>query len=135
MAEESRVRVPNLDTLADYIDRLIVEVHKLAWFENEKRKEQAKPSKDLALIAQLDDRSRDCCELRSMLKNRINELFADILKTGSYTSLREVRTFRPPSTRLSDALADRCHDIGTISLRGGIAVALSNELGGTGTTT
>jgi len=128
MAQE-KIRIPNLDTLADYIDRLIVEVNKLAWFENQKRREQAQAPKNVVLIAELDDRSRDCCELRSLLKTRINSLFEEILTSKEYHALREVRTFRPPR-RVSDVLADRCHDIGDIALRGELVKALTKEMTG-----
>lgn len=123
------VRVPNLDTLADYIDRLIVEVNKLAFFENRKRQLQLDPGLNAEEIVRVDNLSRDCCELRSMLKNRINELFESILRGEEYLALREVRTFRPPAARLADALADRCHDIGNLMLQGRILEALRTELG------
>lgn len=129
MAEESNgMRIPNVDTLADYIDRLVVEISKLAWFENRKREVQGWESPDPTLIADLDDKSRDCCELRSLLKNRINALFQEILAGQEYRVLREVRTFRPPKRTLADVMADRCHDIGNMFLRGEMAQALEQEL-------
>lgn len=105
------MRVPNVDTLADLIDRLIVEVNKLAYFENRKREEHGKPEPDAAAIAHWDNLSRDCCEYRSMLKSRINETLAEIVATGQYQTLRELRTFRPPSGRLADLLAERCRQV------------------------
>lgn len=104
------MRIPNVDTLADLIDRLIVEVNKLAYFENRKRDEHGKPAPDAALIAHLDNLSRDCCEYRSLLKSRINELLGEIVSSGEYRTLREVRTFRPPAGRLADLLANRCRE-------------------------
>lgn len=125
--------IPNVDSLADYLDRLIVEVNKLAWFENKKRELQGKlgdfPTfEELEAIVNLDNRSRDCCELRSMLKNRINELFTRIVAGVPYQIVREARTFRPPARSLADVMADRCHDIGNLFLRGEMAEALEKEL-------
>jgi hypothetical protein len=105
------MRIPNVDTLADLIDRLIVEVNKLAYFENRKREEHGKPSPDAAAIAQWDNLSRDCCEYRSLLKSRINELLGEIVGSGEYQTLREVRTFRPPPAKLSELLASRCAEV------------------------
>lgn len=104
------MRIPNVDTFGDLVDRLIVEVNKLAFFENAKRKEHASFSPDPEVISRLDDASRDCCELRSMLKSRINECLAEIVRSGEYRVMREVRTFRPPDARLSDVLADACRE-------------------------
>lgn len=105
------MRIPNVDTLADLIDRLIVEVNKLAYFENRKREEHGRPAPDVGLIAHLDNLSRDCCEYRSLLKSRINEVMGEIVASGEYRTLREIRTFRPPAGRLADLLANRCQDV------------------------
>ena len=117
--------IPNIDTLADLIDRLIVEVNKLSFFENRKREEHAKPSPDAEMIAKWDNLSRDCCEYRSLLKSRINEVMQAIVESGEYRTLREVRTFRPPARRLSELLAERCE---TVSQE--IAGSLRRELCG-----
>jgi hypothetical protein len=103
--------IPNVDTLADLIDRLVVEVNKLSFFENRKREEHAKATPDAELIAKWDNLSRDCCEYRSLLKSRINVVMAEIVASGEYQTLREVRTFRPPARRLSDLLAERCEAV------------------------
>lgn len=105
------MRIPNVDTLADLIDRLIVEVNKLAYFENKKREEHGKPEPDAVQIAYWDNLSRDCCEYRSLLKSRINAVFAEVVATREYKTMREIRTFRPPVGRLADLLADRCQDV------------------------
>lgn len=104
------MRIPNVDTLADLIDRLIVEVNKLAYFENKCRQEHGKQEPDLAAIAHWDNLSRDCCEYRSMLKSRINEVLGEVVASGEYKTMRELRTFRPPAGKLADLLADRCHE-------------------------
>ena len=104
-------RIPNVDTLADLIDRLIVEVNKLSCFENRKREEHGKPHPDVAAIAHWDNLSRDCCEYRSLLKSRINEVLAEIVASGEYRTLREVRTFRPPAGTLAELLAQRCEQV------------------------
>lgn len=104
----SEPKIPNLNTFADVIDRLIVEVNKLSFFENKKREEHAKDKPDDALIAHWDNLSRDCCEYRSMLKNEINKLTSEIVETGKYQTLREMRTFRKPGRGIEEILADRC---------------------------
>jgi hypothetical protein len=105
------MRIPNVDTLADCIDRLIVEVNKLAYFENRKREEHGKLDPDATAIAHWDNLSRDCCEYRSLLKSRINEVLAEIVASGEYRTMREVRTFRPPAGKLANLLANRCHEV------------------------
>lgn len=104
-------RIPNVDTLADLIDRLIVEVNKLSYFENRKREEHGKPAPDAAMIARWDNLSRDCCEYRSLLKSRINEVLGEIVASGEYRTMRELRTFRPPAGKLADLLAKRCLEV------------------------
>lgn len=103
-------RIPNIDTLADLIDRLIVEVNKLSYFENKKREEHAKASPDPNLIAKWDNLSRDCCELRSAIKSEINRLFGEVVKSFSYSVMREPRTFRPAPTAISDVIAQACKE-------------------------
>lgn len=105
------MRIPNINTFADLLDRLIVEVNKLSALEHRKREEQGKPKPDAALIAKWDNLSRDCCELRSMIKSEINTLLAEIVSSQEYKTMREVRTFRPPATRLADVLARRCREV------------------------
>ncbi len=102
------LKIPNLNTLADVIDRLIVEVNKLAFFENKKRDEQAKESPNYMRIAHWDNLSRDCCEYRSMLKNEINRLLTEIVDEGEYRTMRELRTFRQPRRPVSEIIAERC---------------------------
>lgn len=102
------VKIPNLNTLADVIDRLIVEVNKLSFLENKKREEHAKETPDRYEIARWDNLSRDCCEYRSMLKNEINRLTSEIVETGEYRTLREMRTFRKPGRSVEEILAERC---------------------------
>lgn len=124
---------PGIDTFADLIDRLAVEVHKVAHCENRKRELHALPNKtdqDWLLIAALDNLSRDACEIRSMVKVRLNELLTEIVNSGEYKSLREVRTFRPPARRLSDILADRFHALADAAIRGEIAAAVEEEIFG-----
>ena len=104
----SEPKIPNLNTLADVIDRLIVEVNKLSFFENKKREEQAKDNPRYMNIAYWDNLSRDCCEYRSMLKNEINRLTSEIVETGEYRTLREIRTFRKPGRSVEEILAERC---------------------------
>jgi len=98
--------VPNLSSFADAVDRLIVELLKLSYFENEKRKEQGKKSKDVHLIAKWDDLSRDSCEYRSALKNEINRMLKEIVASQSYLPLEELRTFRAPSKSVDELIEE-----------------------------
>lgn len=109
----SETKIPNLNTLADVIDRLIVEVNKLSYFENKKREEQGKDEfhRDTELIAHWDNLSRDCCEYRSMLKNEINRLLSEIVETGEYKTLQEIRTFRKPRRSVEEILAEKCWSV------------------------
>ena len=100
--------ISNLNTFSDLIDRLIVEINKLSFFENKKREEHAKENPDITLIAKWDNLSRDACEFRSLLKNEINTLLEKIIETGEYKVLKEVRTFFPPKKTIADILAERC---------------------------
>lgn len=103
-------RIPNVNTLADLIDRLIVEVNKLSWFENRKREEHTKANPDPVLIAKWDDLSRDCCELRSALKSEINRVFGEVVQGYPYVVIKEPRTFRPSATKIADVLAEACRE-------------------------
>ena len=99
-------RIPNFNTFADAIDRLIVEIQKLSFFENEKRKESNKENPDINLIAKYDKLSRDCCEFRSALKNKINECLQDIVNNGTYQTMTEVRTFSKPKKPVEDLIQE-----------------------------
>lgn len=124
-----RTRIANIDSLGDLIDRLIVDVLKLGHFETLKRNEQAKTDKNEALIAKWDNASRNCCEFRSQIKNRINELMQEIVESHEYLFLKEERTFTPPAERLSDLLAKRCELAATLASTGDLARAIDRELG------
>ncbi len=120
--------IPNLNNLADVIDRLIVEVNKLAYFENKKREEHAKAVPDRYQIAYWDNLSRDCCEYRSMLKNEINRILSDVVVTRKYETLKELRTFRTPEKSVVDILADRCYWAGSDEFKKDLVKALEEEL-------
>ena len=126
----SEPKIPNLNTFADVVDRLIVEVNKLSYFENQKREEQGKDEfhRDAEKIAHWDNLSRDCCEYRSMLKNEINRLLAEIVETGEYKTLKEMRTFRKPKRTVADLLADRCKWAGSVGFKRELLAALKEEL-------
>lgn len=123
-----KVKIPNLNTLADVIDRLIVEVNKLSYFENKKREEHAKDWPDVEQIAHWDNLSRDCCEYRSLLKNKINRLLGEIAETGEYKTLKELRTFRAPKRSVADILAERCEWAGSEEFKAELVEALIEEL-------
>jgi hypothetical protein len=126
----SEPKIPNLNTLADVIDRLIVEVNKLSYFENKKREEQGKDEfyRDAERIAHWDNLSRDCCEYRSMLKNEINRLLAEIVNTGEYKTLKELRTFRVPKHSVADLIAERCEYAAGDKFKADLVKALEEEL-------
>ncbi len=121
-------KIPNLNTLADVIDRLIVEVNKLSYFENKKREEHAKDWPSVEQIAYWDNLSRDCCEYRSMLKNEINRLLTEITETGCYETLKELRTFKKPPRSVAEILADRCEWAGSKEFKQELIEALIEEL-------
>lgn len=125
----SETKIPNLNTLADVIDRLIVEVNKLSFFENKKREEHAKDNPDAEKVVHWDNLSRDCCEYRSMLKNEINKLTSEIVETGEYRTLREMRTFRKPGRGVEEILADRAwHVAKDVKFQEELAEALKEVL-------
>jgi hypothetical protein len=124
----SEPKIPNLNTLADVIDRLIVEVNKLSYFENKKREEHDKWEVDEEMIAHWDNLSRDCCEYRSMLKNEINRLLAEIVNTGEYKTLKELRTFRVPKNTVADLIAERCEYAAGDKFKADLVKALEEEL-------
>lgn len=86
-------KIPNLDTFSAIVDRLIIEVHKVAHLENKKREEQFKSDPDLKKIQEWDHASREANECRSALKAKLDELFAECVRTGKYDTLSEARTF------------------------------------------
>jgi len=100
--------IPNLNTFADLIDRLIVEVNKLSYFENQKRTEQGRENVDAEKVAYWDNLSRDCCEYRSLLKNQINLTLTKVCESGEYVTLKELRTFSPGRKTVEDLLAEKC---------------------------
>lgn len=101
-------RITGVNTLSDLIDRLIVEVNRLSYFEQAKRKEQLSDKPDPNLIMKLDHLSRTSCELRSMLKIEINECLKEIVETGKYSPLKEPRSFTPPKITVADILEEMC---------------------------
>lgn len=86
-------KIPNLDTFSAIIDRLIIEVGKVAFLENAKRAEQAKDKPDLKKIQEWDHASREANECRAALKAKIDQLFGEAIRTGKYEVLSEARTF------------------------------------------
>lgn len=100
----SKVYTPNLNSWADAIDRLCVELLKLSYFEQAKRDEHGKENPDPVMIAKWDNLSRDCCEYRSQLKNFINQTLAEIVNSGEYKVLKELRTFRAPKRPVEEII-------------------------------
>jgi hypothetical protein len=118
--------VPNLNTWADLVDRLIVCVNKLAWFENKKREAQRELDYKLLAgedgeviegllsdIANWDNRSRNECEVRNILKREIDRVLGVVVALGEYKTLPDNRTFSAPPKTVADILAEQCSEIGT----------------------
>ena len=108
----SRPHIPNYNTFADLIDRLIVCVNKLAYFENMKRQEQGATNPDTVKIAYWDNASRNECEIRNLLKRAIDDKLAEIMTTEEYKVLPDFRTFRQSDKTVADILAEQCEEIG-----------------------
>ena len=119
--------VPNYNTFADLIDRLIVCVNKLAAFENMKRVAQGEldnlillsdcdsrdRSQKLAMtVAHWDNASRNECEIRNLLKRAIDEKLAELITNEEYRVLPDFRTFRQSEKTVADILAEQCEEIG-----------------------
>jgi hypothetical protein len=100
------LRIPNFNTMADAIDRLIVTVNKLAHFENKKREESLKPEPDAELITHWDRLSRNECEYRNLLKREIDNILMEIARTGTYDVLPDNRTFAAPPKSVGELLAE-----------------------------
>jgi len=120
--------IPNYNTFADVCDRLAVTVHKLAYFENEKRKESLKENPDKDLIVHWDRLSRNECEFRNMLKNEINRQLTEIAKTLSYETLSDNRTFIAPTKTIGELLDELYTSRANESLRESFAESMRREL-------
>ncbi len=121
-------KIPNYNTLADAIDRLIVEVLKLSWYENNKREESLKEEPDLSKIVLLDRNSRNSCEFRDKLKREIDRQFSEMVESGTYKTLESSRTFTAPTQSVSDLIADRCKFVGSEEFRKELTAALEEEM-------
>jgi len=86
-------KIPNLDTFSALLDRLIIEVGKVAFMENAKRAEQAKENPDAKKIQEMDNASREANECRAALKGRIDDMLKELVESGKYETLSEARTF------------------------------------------
>ncbi|SRR5258706_3688086 len=117
--------VPNLNTWADLVDRLIVCVNKLSFWENKKRESQRELDRliarntdpqaidDMLLsIAMWDDKSRNECEVRNILKREIDRVLGEVVAKGEYKTLPDNRTFSTPPKTVAEILADQCEEIG-----------------------
>ncbi len=120
--------IPNYNSLADTIDRLIVEVSKLSWYENTKRQESIKDKPNYELVWRMDKNSRDCCELRDALKREIDHIITEIVETKEYTTLDTARTFAAPKTSVSDLLEDMSYSAPE-RIRKQLAEQFKKELG------
>lgn len=124
---DGKVFISNVNTLAALCDRLSIENHKVAYFENKKREEQKSADPCCELIAEWDNASRDACELRSLIKREIDELFQYVVASGEYEFAREVRTFSavPRASQILDTLYADCANK---AVCGELVVAFEKEL-------
>lgn len=120
--------IPNFNTLADAIDRLIVEVLKLSWYENKKREEQMQPNTNTEMVAKWDNLSRDACEYRDLLKREIDKILNRIISEKEYKSLPANRTFAAPKKSAAELIAERTLMAGSDGFRKQLAEALESEL-------
>lgn len=118
--------IANFNTLADVADRLAVEISKVAHFENKKR--EAHKAGDTGSIVEWDNRSRDACEYRSMLRNEFNAILSEIVRTGQYQTLPELRTFSKPPKSVAELLDDMYYKTSNDVLKGKLAKAIEKEL-------
>lgn len=118
--------IPNFSTVADVLDRLIVELMKLSFYEQGKRDEQSKETPDPVRVAFFDDNSRDACEFRALLKNKLNELLHQIVVHKTYSPLKELRTFRPPSRSVDEIIEEMIDN--NLELKKELAESLEYEL-------
>jgi hypothetical protein len=86
-------KIPNLDTFSAVIDRLIIEVGKVAALENKKRDEHRKSEPDNDKIAEWDNASREANECRAALKAKLDIMFVELSNGKKYETLSEARTF------------------------------------------
>jgi hypothetical protein len=121
-------KIPNYNTFADLCDRLAVTVHKLAYYENEKRKESLKKKPNKNLIVKWDRQSRNECEFRNMLKCEINRALTEIVSELSYETLPDNRTFIAPTQSVEDLLDEMYWRRANKSLRKSFAEAMRREL-------
>lgn len=121
-------RIPNYNTLADVIDRLIVEINKLAWFENKKRDESLKPNANAELITMWDRNSRHCCEYRDLLKREIDAIITEIVENQKYETVPACRTFAAPPKLVSELIEEMCF-AASEQVREQLAVAFKDKLG------
>jgi len=124
---DGKVFISNVNSLAALCDRLSIENHKTAYFENKKREAQKSPNPDYELIAQWDDMSRDACELRALIKREIDGLFQFTVDQGAYDYAKEVRTFSP-GPRASQILDEMYNNCANSAVSGELAAAFEREL-------
>lgn len=105
------IKLANVDALSNLIDRLCVTVNKLSWLEYNKFEEYKKDNRDIEKIAKWDHISRNLCNLREELKNKIDETLAEIVSTDRYTVIRDEKTFSKPRTEISELIDRKLNEI------------------------
>ena len=91
--ERQVMKIPNVDTLSTFVDRLCIENLKIMNLEHKKWKEVHKENPDHEAISKWHLAMRTAAEARSALKNRIDELFKECVESGRYDYLSEARDF------------------------------------------
>jgi len=124
---DGKTFISNVNSLAALCDRLSIENHKVAYFENKKREEQNSKNPAYAFIVKWDNASRDACELRALIKQEIDGLFKHVVDTGAYDYAQEVRTFAP-GKRASFILDEMYAKCALSAVSGELAAAFEREL-------
>lgn len=110
-------KIPNVSSISALIDRLAIECSRISYFENKKRIEQKEKNPDPLKIMKWDNLSRESCELRSAIKNKIDELFQELIRENKYEYYLEPRTFSSPQG-LIDLIDKRYSHIGDLAATG-----------------
>ena len=100
------MRIANYNTVADIVDRLIVEIGKLGAYENRKRELSLQPDPDAEQIMLLDRNSRNACEMRDLLRRELDRVLEEIARTGNYETISCGRTFSPPKKTVGEVIQE-----------------------------
>ncbi len=99
----AKVYVQNVNSFSHLLDRLCIENIKLADFVRRLELEQRKGDLcDPEVVNRLYRSTRLSNEARSYVKNQIDQLLSDVMKSGEYNTLEEMRTALLPNDKSED---------------------------------